>query len=195
MDLFFAQHAEKRSAPDDPQLTPRGQSQAKAVATHLRQLPIEAVYSSPLKRALETAATIAELCAVDVVTDAELTERMNWTRNCGLSLSEFMDEWRRATADRSYTPVVGESSTDAGARLAGWIRSAATRHRGTVVCVTHGGVTIDLFRTLIGDAELQHRAPGLIDAGVPPGAISHIKVVGEDVEVIDIANLQHLVDC
>lgn len=161
---------------------------------HLRQLPIEAVYSSPLKRALETAAAVAELCAVDVVTDANLTERMNWTNKCGLSLPEFMEEWRRATADRSYTPVVGESSTAAGARLDGWIRAAATQHSGSVVCVTHGGVTIDLLRTLIGDAELQHRAPGLIDAGMPPGAISKLAVVGEDVEVIEIAALRHLVD-
>ncbi|HYD52338.1 MAG TPA: histidine phosphatase family protein, partial [Gemmatimonadaceae bacterium] len=40
-------------------LNAEGRTQATALARHLRELPIAAVYSSPLERAVETAQVIA----------------------------------------------------------------------------------------------------------------------------------------
>lgn len=54
-----------------------------------------------------------------------------------------------------------------------------------VAAVTHGGVTVELLRTLIGDAALP---PGLIDGGVPACALT----VLDGVAVIDVAATGHL---
>ena len=54
-----------------------------------------------------------------------------------------------------------------------------------VAAVTHGGVTIDLLRDLLGDDELP---PRLLTAGVPPGAITAIS----DLHVVMIASTAHL---
>jgi hypothetical protein len=53
-----------------------------------------------------------------------------------------------------------------------------------VVC-THGGVTVDLLRTLAGDEALP--AP-LLDEGVPSCAITTL----EDEVIMDIASVSHL---
>jgi hypothetical protein len=53
-----------------------------------------------------------------------------------------------------------------------------------VVC-SHGGVTVDLLRTLAGDRML---APRLLAEGIPPCAITTL----EGLRVLDIASVSHL---
>ena len=60
---------------DDCELTAEGQLQAEAVATRLTGEPIEAVYSSDSRRALQTAAAIAAPHGLHPVPDAGLRER------------------------------------------------------------------------------------------------------------------------
>jgi probable phosphoglycerate mutase len=54
----------------DPPLSPLGRRQAERLAQRLKSLEIDAVYSSPLRRALQTAAALRDR----VETDARLTE-------------------------------------------------------------------------------------------------------------------------
>jgi probable phosphoglycerate mutase len=54
----------------DPPLSPLGRQQAERLAQRLKSLEIDAVYSSPLRRALQTAASLSER----VETDPRLTE-------------------------------------------------------------------------------------------------------------------------
>jgi broad specificity phosphatase PhoE len=51
---------------------------------------------------------------------------------------------------------------------------------GPVAAVTHGGVTIELLRTLLGEDALP---PDLLSAGVPPCAITAV----DDLRVVTIA--------
>src|SRR5260370_16066158 len=44
---------------EDPALSPRGRKQARRLAERLRRLDVAAVYVSPMRRALETAAAFA----------------------------------------------------------------------------------------------------------------------------------------
>jgi len=55
---------------EDPPLSPRGREQARRLADRLRQVPHDAVYSSPLRRALETARAISP----DIRVDGRLVE-------------------------------------------------------------------------------------------------------------------------
>jgi hypothetical protein len=54
-----------------------------------------------------------------------------------------------------------------------------------VEAVTHGGITIDLLRTLLGDDSLP---PGVMDAGIPPCAVTPIA----GMHAVMIASVTHL---
>jgi probable phosphoglycerate mutase len=60
---------------DQARLTSRGLRQARAVAIQLRDRPIRALYSSDLRRALQTAAPLASALGLTVTRDARLRER------------------------------------------------------------------------------------------------------------------------
>src|SRR5687768_2128817 len=61
----------------DVDLTPLGREQAQAAARALSREPITAVYSSPLRRARETAEPVAEALALPIILIGEIAER-NW---------------------------------------------------------------------------------------------------------------------
>ena len=50
---------------EDPPLSPRGREQARRLAERLGRIHLDAVYASPMRRALETASTVAEDVRVD----------------------------------------------------------------------------------------------------------------------------------
>jgi probable phosphoglycerate mutase len=55
-------------------LNQRGQEQAQALGEALKDVPIKAIYSSPLERAMETAAPIASARKLQIIRDAGLME-------------------------------------------------------------------------------------------------------------------------
>ena len=55
-------------------LNERGQSQAQALAEALKDVPIKAIYSSPLERAVETATPIAAARGLEIQMEAGLLE-------------------------------------------------------------------------------------------------------------------------
>lgn len=55
-------------------LNERGRKQAEALGEALKGVPLKAVYSSPLERALETAAPIANACHLKIIWDPGLLE-------------------------------------------------------------------------------------------------------------------------
>ena len=74
------------------------------------------MWSSPLRRAVETAGPLAAALGLDVVVDARLRERMNWT-GAAESLDDFLADWQRGSADRTSVPRSGDSSLDAAIRF------------------------------------------------------------------------------
>jgi probable phosphomutase (TIGR03848 family) len=55
-------------------LNERGQKQAAALGEALKDIPIKAVYSSPLERAMETATPIAESHKLEIVSEPDLMD-------------------------------------------------------------------------------------------------------------------------
>src|SRR5690349_4090727 len=90
------------------QLSEEGRRQAAALAGRIAQLEIAALYSSPLERALETAAAIAERVQVPVRTclDAGELRFGDWT---GKSFDQLVREpgWQRFNSFRSGTRAPG----------------------------------------------------------------------------------------
>jgi len=172
--VLIVQHAEKQATPGDPGLSETGFVQAQAAADKLAGLTVGALYSSPLRRALETARPISARLGLEVCVDERLVERMSWAGE-DQPLKEFLAEWRRVTHERDFRPRSGESSRSAGTRFHSALCELAGRHPDTtIVVVSHGGVTVDLARDLVGDEVVEEMAPGIIDAGVANCAITEV---------------------
>ena len=119
----------------DPPLTDRGRAQAARLAEQLVDSGGARVVSSPLRRAQETAAVIADALGVGVETDVRLVE-LDYGEWDERSFSEFPPEdlarWRR---DATFSPPGGESLAVVGERVA----SFCVDHIGgpEVIAVSH----------------------------------------------------------
>lgn len=195
VEVVVVQHGEKMRAAGDPGLTETGVREAAAVAAWLvkNSMEVNSVWASPLKRAQQTAEPIAAAFGLAIQTDARLRERMNWDSESEISLEGFLDEWQRASEDRTYRPTVGDSSIAAGERfVAALVDIGRTTGDGTVVVDAHGGVTVDSLRTLVGDVAVNDAIPDLIDNGVPCGAITRLRVEGGIISVDAYPSTGHL---
>lgn len=174
--LLVVQHGEKRRTPGDPGLTATGRHQAEDTARWIAgRFDVAAVWASPLRRAVETARPLAVAVGVEVAVDPRLRERMSWDGRGGQTSAEFLEEWQRATADRSYVPSSGDSSEQAASRFIAAISDiddGMPTDDATIAVVAHGGVTVDTLRTIAGDAHLRGHMPELITDGVPCGAVT-----------------------
>ena len=192
--ILIVQHGEKERLPGDPGLTEAGRRQAEVTARWVRsRYEVTRVVTSPLRRADETAAPIARQLGLEVEADDRLRERMNWAGEPEQTLAAFASEWRRASADRSFVPRSGDSSEQAAARLLAAVADLAEQagDDGQVVVVTHGGVTVDAIRTLLGDERVRAQRPSLIDDGVPSCAVTTFRqeAVGWSVVLPSTAHL------
>lgn len=146
-------------------LAPAGKEEAAKVADHLRGLDVAAVYASPLERARETAAPIANALGRSVVIEKGLVECDfgEWTGG-QLAKLRKLPEWGSVQRTPSiFRFPKGESFVEMQARLQETMRALCERHEGeSVVAVSHAdcikaalasalGVPLDLFqRIMIG---------------------------------------------
>jgi broad specificity phosphatase PhoE len=180
--VYLVQHGEKQRSPGDPGLTAIGRQQAMRTGWWLRGQGVQALCTSPLRCARETAACIASATGLTAQPDARLRERLNW--DASMPSATFLALWARTSQDREVAPRNEESSRQAGARLQAFLAGLPSTP-GPVAAVTHGGITTDLLRNLLGDDALP---PHLLDAGIPPCAVTAI----DDLNVIMIASTAHL---
>ena len=148
----------------DVHLNERGRQQALALADLFAGVKLNGLYSSPLERALETAAPLAERKGMRVVTLPELTE-MDYGTWQGRKLS--------VVSKRKLWPLIqlmpslarfpeGESFTEAQARVVGVLEKLRSQHKGkkaAFACVFHSdmiklavshylGHALDLFQRI-----------------------------------------------
>ena len=183
--VYLVQHGDKQRVSGDPGLTSLGRQQAGQAGAWLQHQGICSLYSSPLRRARETADCISELTGRPVITDDRLRERLNWAGS--EPFEEFLARWARTEQDRDYQPAGGDSSRQAAGRLREFLTGLAGQP-GPVAAVTHGGVTTDLMRTMLGDAAVP---PALRESGIPACAIT---AVTDATRVPLIASVTHLAE-
>ena len=132
--FLFVRHAMTTAGSGDTGLSPEGRDLARDVGRALRSRKATYVYSSPLRRARETADEIALTLGLELMVDERLRERTNWGDVPGETFDEFLARWD--TAD-----VAGSR-----ARLAAFVADVSRRYpRATVVAVAHGGIVGDLL--------------------------------------------------
>jgi probable phosphoglycerate mutase len=117
--------------------------QAERLASSLGPLPLQAVYTSPLSRASETARRIAEARQVDLRLEPRLREQAfgEWE---GLTRSEVLERDRdrllRWEADLSLAPPGGESLLSVQERTLALVDELARDHsREWIALVSHVG--------------------------------------------------------
>jgi probable phosphomutase (TIGR03848 family) len=136
-------------------LNERGRAEASTLGSRLSGLNITAVYSSPLERALETAAPIAEQQDIEVETAPGLLE-IDFGEWTGKTLAELDQEpqWKAFNSYRSGTRIPGgESMAEVLARSLSELSRIQATHYGTgsmVALVTHGDVLRILIAHFLG---------------------------------------------
>ncbi|AWV48680.1 phosphoglycerate mutase [Mycobacterium leprae Kyoto-2] len=121
-------------------LSETGRAQVAAVADALADRDVVAVIASPLQRAQETAAPIAEKHNLPVDTDPDLIESVSFFegRRVGLGGSTWRDPRLWWQLRNPFTPSWGESYIEIAARMTTAMDKARTRGAGhEVVCVSH----------------------------------------------------------
>ena len=119
----------------DVPLTDLGREQASLVARALSGAPARVV-ASPLLRAADTAAAIADRFGLGVEVDERLVELDygDWDRRAFGEVTA--DEWKRWRSDSSFSPPGGESLDSVAARVATFCEEILGDD-GDVVAVSH----------------------------------------------------------
>jgi broad specificity phosphatase PhoE len=143
-------------------LNAAGQAQAQKLAGRLAHLPLAAIYSSPLERALQTAAPLAQSLQLETVICGDFLELAfgEWT-NSPLAALQQQPQFQRFNSFRSCTRIPGgELMAEAQLRMIVGLEKLCGQHpRETVAVVSHGdlikaavayyaGIHLDMFQRI-----------------------------------------------
>ena len=162
MRLYIVRHGESTgnlagtlqgSRVDEP-LSPRGLQQAEALAARLAGEQLDAVFSSPMVRARQTAGILAAPHGLEVALDSDLVE-FDWGVWCGRSLNEALEKevaairarWRAGELDAS--PDGGESPLRVQSRAGRFLDRLRTNPSTATLVVAHGRFDRILMATLL----------------------------------------------
>lgn len=142
----------------DPALSPRGRRQADRLVAHLRvhlARSVAAVYTSPLRRAAETAERIAAAWNLPATPDPDLREMClgGWE---GMTVAEiqaaFPGAYERWLEDPVASPAPGgEDLGELSRRTVRALERMQAAHPGSdLILVSHGGVIKALLCVILG---------------------------------------------
>ncbi len=137
-------------------LSPLGRRQAQALRDRLvtEAMPIDALWSSTMPRALETAQIIGAGIGLDPRTHAELVEHRPGDEADGVPFAEFGDRFGLFDLrDEPHRPIApgGESLAGFHHRAGAALAEVIAAHVGKTVLVScHGGVVDVAMRGLLG---------------------------------------------
>ena len=164
-------------------LSAAGELHARHLASRFASVKLDAVYSSPLERARETAAALAACAASGIQLEDELLEVDfgDWT---GLTFDVLArdERWRRFNEHRSMTRIPGgELAIETQTRAVTFLERVARQiPNGRVAVVTHG----DVIRTAI-----------CFFLAVPLDMIHRFEIATGSVSVAEISADTTLVKC
>ncbi len=138
----------------DVPLSPLGLQQSQALAVALSKLPIEAVFSSPLARAAQTARPLADALGLELIFEAGLKELnagvfqgRTWDE-VGIEHPEAAARWK--AGDPDFVIPGGESRRQLMHRGREALESIRQRGFRQVAVIAHGGVLAAAFKSLLG---------------------------------------------
>ncbi len=174
----------------DIALNDQGQQQALAVARALQGVAFDAIVSSPLQRALQTAQAVA--AGREIVLEPRLRERHHGDLQ-GLTRSEMAEHYPHLAAALNqrlpgYQPPGGESIETFAERVREALADLHAQHAGqTVLVLAHGGVLDVAFRLASGQDLYSPRRHAL-----PNAALNWLAVGPQGWQIESIGLTAHL---
>jgi broad specificity phosphatase PhoE len=155
-------------------LNQAGRSQAEKLADQLKFQPIRAIYSSPLERAVETAAPLAAQLNLEIIIEDNLIEVDfgDWT---GLDSKELNQnqEWERFKYFRSFVrPPHGELFSELQQRIVSTLEKITLTHPNQLVTVV---AHADHIRAALA-YYLGFSADSMFRLEISPASISIVKM-------------------
>ncbi|MFY9314686.1 MAG: histidine phosphatase family protein [Burkholderiales bacterium] len=176
----------------DVPLSAVGQAQALAAAKVLARESFDAIYSSDLSRARQTAAPTADLLSLEIIVEKDLRER-HYGIFERLTYAEvkarFPEDYARFEArDPDYGFRTGETLRDFSVRSVAILSRIARENEGrSILAFTHGGVLDKLYRHVTG---LPLSAPR--DFGIPNAGLNRVQVTAAGWQIVLWADVAHL---
>jgi broad specificity phosphatase PhoE len=172
-------------------LNETGRAQCRRVAERLRDRPVAAVYSSPLQRALDSAAILAHTLSAPLRTEFDLREVEfgSWTDRTVDDVSGD-PAWRAFHEQRTTTTVPGgESMLAVQTRALACLTRLVPDHVGeAVVCVSHA----DVIRSVVA-ACLGFSLDAMVRLTLDPASITELCLGELPPSVIRVNDTAHLV--
>lgn len=126
----------------DPTLSAEGREQAERLGAALDWIGVDALYSSPLRRTLETAAPTADSTGLEITVDENLveldSEMMTYAPD---DQHDTKSALAQAYFNGDWSGISSETPDQFVERIRSTLDAIVDRHRGQTVAVfTHGGV-------------------------------------------------------
>ena len=174
-------------------ITPKGHRQIAALAERFKDIHIDALYSSDLRRTQITAGAITKYHELPMILEPQLRE---------VCLGEWEDEpWGNLSRDfpeamtnfnddpESWTAPGAESFKHLGERMMAAVKRLAAAHDGqTIACVSHGMAIRTLLSDILGVPSKEIRR-------LPHGdntSVSLLEIEGDEIKVIFYNDASHL---
>ncbi|MFX4220111.1 MAG: histidine phosphatase family protein [Thalassobaculum sp.] len=155
---------------EDPAITDAGRAQAEAAAEHLAARGIRRVVASPYRRALQTAAIVADRIGLGIEIEPLVRERCWFVCDVGTPASRLRSDWPSISfgdLPERWWPEIGENEDELGVRCTAFRDKLATAESwDDTVFVTHwafirgltgltvpNGTVLALDRSLAGTSD------------------------------------------
>ena len=197
--IYFVRHAEAEGnlyriceGQYDGLLTVFGRAQLPCVTDYFRDIRLDAVYSSDLYRARETAAAVAAASGLPVTLRRGLRE-LSFGAYEGLPWGDIFLRWPEAERQfredyRFFAPPGGESTRQGVERLTAEIRALSARHPdGTIAVVGHSAVFGAFFPAITEGFDSVHAMKYMRNA-----AVNLVETDGEHFSILRFDDVSHL---
>lgn len=155
-------------------LNDEGREQAAMLAERLVDLPLNAIYSSPLERALETAVPLTKIFDLSCIVAPDFIE-IDFGKWTNLSIEDLRNdfEFRNFNTFRSSTRIPGgEMITEVQERVITGIQKLKVRHPGkTIAVISHA----DIIRTALA-----------YYSGIHPDMMNRFEISPASVSIIEL---------
>ena len=200
MDLILVRHGETDAnrqgilmgSIGGPSLNPTGRAQAADIAAALKAESVTFLYTSPARRARETAEIISQVTAVPFTEVSDLCE-IDVGRLEGLTRAEVQENfgahsvaWERDPATARHPD--GETMEELQTRAWNVVQTLAAEHPNQTVVVVSHLFTILAVMTRVLEMPLRH----FLRIRLEPGAMARIDIGADRPELVSANETWHL---